>query len=307
MDSSSSRRSLQAPTSTTSRRNFVSKRIEPAIRCKSCPICLSRIVDRKAAVIAACLHAFCVECIRKWSNLKRKCPLCNADFDSLFFKINLSSRTFLKQQLPALAEDGKVKIEAIRRRRLDPLSEQRRSREESHCFSWQTRPLPRRRWFRRSISESADAVAERILQWRASIYDQQLQAVPCFSRSCVKQNTPGINAVKERIRKRMEPWILRELQAILGDPDPTVIVHVVSSLFISSLEEKREVPTEQSVLEDDYLEPLQPFLHERTTMFWHELRFFKVTTETPLFLLALLLCPSSIVYHELRAKWQYGA
>ncbi|GMP76713.1 hypothetical protein CsSME_00033262 [Camellia sinensis var. sinensis] len=83
----------------------------------------------------------------------------------------------------------------------------------------------------------------------------------------------GNNGVKDRILKRIEPWIHRELKAILGDPDPSVIVHVASSLFISGLEEKHEAPSKQFVLEDNFIEPLRPFLHERMNMFWHELRY----------------------------------
>ncbi|KAH7843627.1 hypothetical protein Vadar_018983 [Vaccinium darrowii] len=39
------------------------------------------------------------------------------------------------------------------------------------------------------------------------------------------------------IEKKIEPWFRRELEAILGDPDPSVIVHVASSLFISGLQD----------------------------------------------------------------------
>ncbi|THF97536.1 hypothetical protein TEA_018368 [Camellia sinensis var. sinensis] len=214
--SSSSRRSLlHTHTSTTSPQRFLSKRIEPAIRGKSCPICLNHIDHRRAAVITACLHAYCVDCIRRWSDLKRNCPLCNAVFDAWFSQINLSSRTFLKHKLPEISEDiRKLNVEVLRSRRRVLVAARRQ------------------RWFGRSGSESSNSVAERVLQWRA-----------------------------------------RELKAILGDPDPSVIVHVASSLFISGLEEKHEAPSKQFVLEDNFIEPLRPFLHERTNMFWHELRY----------------------------------
>lgn len=74
--------------------------------------------------------------------------------------------------------------------------------------------------------------------------------------------------------QRIEPWIKRELQAILGDPDPCIIVHVATSLFISIHERKYEGPSGQSEVEPDFLSPLQPFLHEKTKMFWHELRYY---------------------------------
>lgn len=83
----------------------------------------------------------------------------------------------------------------------------------------------------------------------------------------------GNNGVKEKILGRIEPWIRRELQAILGDPDPSVIVHVASSLFISSFEEKHKVLSRYIGDQDSYLAPLRPFLHERTNIFWHELRY----------------------------------
>ncbi|GMP76675.1 hypothetical protein CsSME_00033252 [Camellia sinensis var. sinensis] len=190
--SSSSRRSLlHTHTSTTSPQRFLSKRIEPAIRGKSCPICLNHIDHRRAAVITACLHAYCVDCIRRWSDLKRNCPLCNAVFDAWFSQINLSSRTFLKHKLPEISEDiRKLNVEVLRSRRRVLVAARRvlrRLREEFDCVNGRTMPLPRQRWFGRSGSESSNSVAEGVLQWRASIYEQHLRAVPCFSQSCLER------------------------------------------------------------------------------------------------------------------------
>lgn len=79
--------------------------------------------------------------------------------------------------------------------------------------------------------------------------------------------------MKQRILHRIEPWIQRELQAILEDPDPSVIVHLASSLFIASLERRSDVQSDQLGVEDHFLEPLQRFLHGWTNTFWHELRY----------------------------------
>ena len=87
------------------------------------------------------------------------------------------------------------------------------------------------------------------------------------------QNISGNIGAKERIVQRIGPWIRRELQAILGDPDPSVIVHVASSLFIASLENNNNVHLEQLNVEDEYIAPLRRFLDDRTSMFWHELRY----------------------------------
>ena len=86
------------------------------------------------------------------------------------------------------------------------------------------------------------------------------------------QNLSGNNGIKERILQRIEPWIQRELQAILGNSDPSIIVRVATSIYISSLEEKVNVSSGQPDMGDNFLAPLQPFLLERTNMFWHELR-----------------------------------
>lgn len=86
------------------------------------------------------------------------------------------------------------------------------------------------------------------------------------------QNILGKNGVKERILQRIEPWIRRELQAILGDADPSIIVHVATSIYMSSLEMKVRVSSGQPDIRDDFLAPLKPFLLDKTDMFWHELR-----------------------------------
>lgn len=87
------------------REKFVSRVISPAIRGQKCPICLDNLTDRRTAVLKVCTHAYCLECIEKWSNLKRNCPLCNAPFRSWFYRINLSSSDFLQQQLQPLIKD----------------------------------------------------------------------------------------------------------------------------------------------------------------------------------------------------------
>lgn len=85
------------------------KLLAESIAGKSCPICLCRVVERTAAVVIPCNHAYCVECIRRWSNLKRKCPICNSEFDSWFFGLNLLSKTFQREKLPvAPAKDKAV-------------------------------------------------------------------------------------------------------------------------------------------------------------------------------------------------------
>ncbi|XP_059435121.1 uncharacterized protein LOC132168067 isoform X2 [Corylus avellana] len=258
------------------REKFVTKVIWPAIRGQSCPICLKDLEARRAAVLTVCAHAYCVECIRKWSDLRRKCPLCNADFDAWLCKISLSSRTFYKEKLPA-SNNRTRNVDVgvgFSSRRIHNRRIVQRTQDESNSIGRRTRPLPWRRSFGRPESMPPDVIAERKLQWRASIYCRRLRAVPSCPRNCIGPNVSGNIGVKERIVQRIEPWIRREVQAILGDPDPSIIVHVATSLFIASLEKKINVPSEQVDVEDNFIAPLHPFLHDRTNMFWHELRCF---------------------------------
>ncbi|KAF8401528.1 hypothetical protein HHK36_012468 [Tetracentron sinense] len=300
------------------RGKFIWMRIASAIREKSCPICLRCIDDRRAAVIIMCMHAYCIGCIRKWSELKRNCPLCNAQFNSWFSNIRVSSGKFEQERLSPLSESKNVDIEAgfrldsSERNRLviqsagfralirirTFLRVLRRSRHEGHGVSRRSRQLPWRRSFGRLGSVPSEIIAERVLRWRASIYEGRLQAIPSLPRNCLEQNMSGNKSVNERIQQRIEPWIRRELQAVLGDSDPSVIVHLVTSLWILSLEEKLDV-------EDKFVGPLRPFLHDRANLFWHELSWIKVLRRKPMqsfvgFLVAARLAIAGIVGGKLQ-------
>ncbi|GAV73149.1 zf-C3HC4_2 domain-containing protein [Cephalotus follicularis] len=253
------------------REKMVKRVILPAIEGQNCPICLNNLRNRKSAVITACNHAYCLKCIQRWSNLNRKCPLCNAHFDSWFYKINLAFRSFLTHHLPPLAECKTVNNRARDRQRV--------MRDESNSVRrrrW--RPFPIRRSFGRPGSVPENVFAERILQWRARlnfyrVYNRRVQAVPLSLKNCDRR--PRVTAyTKEGLRWRIQLWIQRELTAILGDIDTLIIVHISSSLFISSVEKEYNTPSGQRGIQEDFLEPLRPFLQDRTDLFWHELRCF---------------------------------
>ncbi|XVF62637.1 hypothetical protein PTKIN_Ptkin09bG0024300 [Pterospermum kingtungense] len=253
---------------------FVRRVISPAIVGRTCPICLRSLDARKSAVLTLCSHAYCLECIRKWSDVKRKCPLCSSTFDSWFYKIDLSSLKLLKQRLPALSEGKSV----IRRLPPSTLSDPRRvierTREEINSVNRRSWSLPWRRSFGRSRTVPPHVIAERKLQWRASVYNRRLQAVPISPGNSSRQNVARNDFEKQRILQRIEPWIRREIEAITGDPDTSIIFHVVSTLFFSKHEGNFDGSSGQLGVEDDFLAPLKPFLLDRTKMFWHELRCF---------------------------------
>nr|XP_048322286.1 E3 ubiquitin-protein ligase Topors-like [Ziziphus jujuba var. spinosa] len=265
MESSSSRRRR-------SREKLVGKVIWPSVHGQTCPICLENLDLRSSAVLSDCKHAYCLGCIGKWSRLRRKCPLCNADFKSWFSHISLSSWSFHKQHLTPLIDTSRKK----------PRFEEEHPPQRSviNGVHSRTRPLPWRRSFGRPGSVIDGVLAARKLRWRASIYEKRLQAVPLSPRNHHEQNIIGNNGVKERTLRRIEPWIRRELQAILGDTDPSNIVHVAASVYISFLELKVHAASARLDMGDNFLAPLQPFLLDRTNMFWHELRCFAESSFT---------------------------
>lgn len=46
-----------------------------------CPICLNHCVA--PSKINNCTHIYCNRCIRKWSKMSSKCPLCRSCFDKI--------------------------------------------------------------------------------------------------------------------------------------------------------------------------------------------------------------------------------
>ncbi|CAH9071827.1 unnamed protein product [Cuscuta europaea] len=107
-----------------------------------------------------------------------------------------------------------------------------------------------------------------------SIYERKLQAVPFESKNRVLEKKEHNSRVKSMVIQRVEPWIHRELEAILKDPNPSIIVHVVTSVLVSTIERGTIVSSEEPGTRDELLAPLRPFLHEKTEHFWHELRCF---------------------------------
>ncbi|XP_068659868.1 uncharacterized protein [Aristolochia californica] len=266
-----------------------------AIRHRTCPICLGQIECCRAAVLSICMHAYCLSCIKKWSSLKRNCPLCNAEFDRWFCNIKISSGEFDVEHLDVLKERNEFSLEAgtgYRGVPRDYLRSQRslsRSRGELHSVIRRSRPLPRRRSFVQSrvgpqpagSGDQDGLITERVLQWRASIYKRNLYAVPLHvpPRVHLPQNI-GNNDVKRGVHQRIEPWIQRELKAILDDSDPSLIVQLTSSLWILSLEERHGPQSGNALGVDKILQQLRPFLLNRTDQFWHELRCFSESALT---------------------------
>nr|VDD15529.1 unnamed protein product [Brassica oleracea] len=264
--------------------NFPERAILAALKEQSCPICLENLTHRRAAVIPSCRHGYCLGCIRKWSGVKRSCPLCNARFDSWLVVSDLASTRFREERLPLLRDRQTV---TYHRRNIIPSGRRRlltipRSMDVlESSSSRRSRPLPWRRSFGRPGSVPDHVILERKLRWRASIYDRQLRAVRLHSRSSLL--LVNDDHTKARITERIEPWMRREVQAVLGDPDPSIVVHFASALFIKRLERENNGQSGQGggiLVEDQVSSSLGIFLGDKEDIFWHELRCFAESSLT---------------------------
>lgn len=127
---------------------------------------------------------------------------------------------------------------------------------------------------------------EEALQWRASVYKKNLRAVPprVNSRVKVKQAPANDPERKARIERRLEPWIHRELRAIMEDSSPSLLVHLVLSLWLHALSETEKIGEKREqqgdrvfhtgLWDSEAIKQLEPFLQEKASVFWHELRCF---------------------------------
>lgn len=169
----------------------------------TCPICLNDIPPQEKAVLKSCMHVFCVECIRAWSEIRRVCPLCKGGFTGWWYDIR-GQGAFKKVSLPSPPESetisqshrsrgysdrgGYVNRETEERFNARPYyhrlqrglqSDRRRApgrSNQAHEREVQegrrTQPAPRQRVF----TSGQDGAEDRALRWRRSIYERGLEA-----------------------------------------------------------------------------------------------------------------------------------
>ena len=102
--------------------------------------------------------------------------------------------------------------------------------------------------------------------------------VSCFAGSQSPAVPTSLAAGPNRLR-RLQDWVNRELQALLDQEDVSIVRSFVISLATAHRLDRHLVqPHSQQQAasnardEEEALTALQPFLHERTAHFWHELK-----------------------------------
>ena len=88
----------------------------------------------------------------------------------------------------------------------------------------------------------------------------------------------ALAAAPDRSR-RLQDWVDRELQALLDQEDVSVVRSFVVSLAAAHGLHRHQTrpsgqhqPQSSSASEEETIAALQPFLHDKTAHFWHELK-----------------------------------
>ncbi|KAJ7552073.1 hypothetical protein O6H91_06G040700 [Diphasiastrum complanatum] len=267
---------------------------------RSCPLCKAEYCGwNQASGFSGEIEKRCLP------PLEFRPSFCLEDYRPSVAESEFSTRTSISHRtLERLGSGREVVRNTLTFRSRLRLQQLARARSVSRCFR-RCLPLPRQRCFGPSVwpttsereSVAVDAAAERVLRWRSSIYKRGLKARPFQMRKAdgyhIMLSDPD---AKLRAKQRLEPWIYRELQAVLGNSDPSLLArHVLSLWFaytakvaekmqeIVDSEGENAMTTEarkktrmrlECQLSETAIQDLKYFLGEEGPLFWHELRCF---------------------------------
>ncbi|KAL0030671.1 hypothetical protein WJX77_001587 [Trebouxia sp. C0004] len=113
------------------------------------------------------------------------------------------------------------------------------------------------------------------IAWRRNIYADGMYAVSSGSQSPA---VPTFLAGAPNRARRLQDWVKRELQALLHQENVSVVRSFVMSLATAHCLDRHQGQQQQAAgsarQEEEAVNALQPFLHDRAAHFWHELKCF---------------------------------
>ncbi|CAD7704315.1 unnamed protein product [Ostreobium quekettii] len=269
----------------------------------TCPICLVDIEEARAkAVTVPCRHRFCLGCLLQWADIKRNCPVCKGTLEGYRFFIQGDT---CSQQHTFPHEDEDCRITAVQ-----PLGQSQTqvsgTSQVSRLRAVQSRPYCSR--LRQSVpGRSSLAFRARCgyrdedtsLRRRRAVYSKGLCAVSSGVNRSLRYSLQT-----RREEERLEAWIKREFQAILGAQDPSMLTAFVMALVrsygfsrhqassfarpsgaagVATRMQQQQQQQEglcqmrgsrQPLVVSDPVSALEPILQSRAARFWHELRCF---------------------------------
>lgn len=115
--------------------------------------------------------------------------------------------------------------------------------------------------------------------WSAMTHVCKQDEIQCFGMRFLAGSAPAaipsLAAAPNRTR-RLQDWVNRELQALLDQQDVSIVRSFVMSLAgIHGLDQHQPngLNRDASARSENAIIALQPFLHDRTEHFWHELKY----------------------------------
>ncbi|KAI8587508.1 hypothetical protein BDZ88DRAFT_425253 [Geranomyces variabilis] len=195
-----------------------------------CSVCLGPFTDRTS--VRPCFHSFCLLCISQWAAISRQCPHCRQAF-----VMAVVHGTTGEGGWHRTIEFPDVKPPTTRTANLDhtanasapPRGRARPPRTPRSPQAWG--PRQRRRI---STSPETSLVIERN-RTRRRVYALGLRAKHVGSQANAKcrEISPAVFAQTPALLRKLEPWIRRDLHALLGIEDVAVIAAVVAGLLRS--------------------------------------------------------------------------
>ncbi|KAA6416756.1 MAG: hypothetical protein FRX49_13268 [Trebouxia sp. A1-2] len=128
----------------------------------------------------------------------------------------------------------------------------------------------------RNQSITMEASEDPAISWRRNIYADGMYAVSPGSQSPA---VPASLVASPNRACRLQHWVNRELQALLHQENVSVVRSFVMSLAMAHCLDRHQGQQQQQAggnagQEEEAINALQPFLHDRAAHFWHELKCF---------------------------------
>ncbi|KAL0038807.1 hypothetical protein WJX79_008638 [Trebouxia sp. C0005] len=258
----------------------------------TCPICLTEIAKlNEKAILNNCMHVFCIECISRWASKKRVCPLCKGRIQGYMYNIQ-SELDYQQRSFPPSPE--RLSSPPVRSALLSRWGPSSVSLLESFADSLSARQgLAQRQQdtlqqvqqqmqagavgqAQRNELSTMEASEEPAISWRRNIYADGMYAVSPGSQSPA---VPASLVASPNRACRLQHWVNRELQALLHQENVSVVRSFVMSLAMAHCLDRHQGQQQQQAggnagQEEEAINALQPFLHDRAAHFWHELKCF---------------------------------
>ncbi|KAI8917870.1 hypothetical protein DFJ77DRAFT_413646, partial [Powellomyces hirtus] len=220
-----------------------------------CSICLDVFTDRTS--VSPCFHSFCLDCISQWALCSRKCPQCRQVFTFAVVHGRNEGDEHVKLVFPNLTAKKAPPAPPSSSSTLPRVQQDVRSPRAARQRISQRRtpPSPSNR---RNCMLHGD-------EKRRFIYTHHLRAkhagINPYSKC--KEVSPAEFTRNPSLLRKLEPWITRDLKAVLKIEDVEILTAVVLTCM-----RNYDLRTEEGLVY------LQEYLGDQAEHFVHELCCF---------------------------------